>query len=275
MILKFEKYQGAGNDFVMIDDRNAEFDLTNRALIAQLCDRKFGIGADGLLVLRNDLETDFRMIYFNADGGEVSFCGNGARCIVHFAHSLGIFKEKTIFRAEDGVHKAGLAQNGIYLKMIDVQKVEDNDTFFITNTGVPHYVTFRENLDEVDIVEEGRNIRNSERFREEGVNVNFVQIQNTENYLVDTIPSEADLSNFPTNLAVRTYERGVEDETLACGTGITACALVYSLKNFKSPISIQAQGGILGVWFERTIEGFQNIYLVGGAEKVFQGEIQI
>ncbi len=275
MTLHFEKYQGAGNDFIVIDDRQETFNFRDKTLISRLCDRKFGIGADGLLLLRNHPETDFRMIYFNADGGEVSFCGNGARCIVRFAHSLGIFEEKTIFVAKDGIHEAGIAKNGIYLKMIDVEKIEPYQEDYLTNTGVPHYVTFRENIAEINVFNLGHKIRNSDDFRAEGINVNFVQIQDTENHLKGTHPKDVDFSDLKPNLFVRTYERGVEDETLACGTGVTACVLASYVFGFQSPVSVKVMGGTLGVWFEKTEKGFKNIYLAGGSDFVFKGEIHV
>ena len=256
MLLHFSKYQGTGNDFVMIDDRANTFDHTDHKLIADLCDRRFGIGSDGLILLRSHEDYGFEMLYFNADVYEGSMCGNGGRCIVQFAHDLYIVDQYTTFIAVDGEHKAEVKGGLIHLKMSDVAEYEQNEDHYFLDTGSPHYTQFVDNLENFEVVLEGKAIRNNERFRAEGTNVNF--IEKVEN-----------------GLFVRTYERGVEDETLACGTGVTACALSYSLQGGESPVAIKVLGGQLKVSFDKTEKGFSNIYLIGPAQKVFEGEVEV
>ncbi|TAD96882.1 MAG: diaminopimelate epimerase [Bacteroidetes bacterium] len=258
MKIHFQKYQGTGNDFVMIDDRNETFDLQNENLIAKLCDRKFGIGADGLILLRHDPNSDFRMIYFNSDGKPSSFCGNGGRCTVKFAESVGMFQGKTKFLANDGMHEAYLQDSQIFLKMADVKQIEIQTNDFFLNTGSPHNIIFVENIENFDVFSEGQKIRYSPRFEKEGSNINFVE-KNKD------------------HIFVRTYERGVEDETLSCGTGVTAAALATALQ-FKtaSPVHIQTLGGNLRVAFKQVSQQhFEDIYLIGAAQKVFEGSIEV
>ncbi len=257
MAFRFYKYQGTGNDFVMIDDRNLQFPI-NQQLIENLCDRHFGIGADGLILLQNVVDYDFKMVYFNADGREGSMCGNGGRCVVRFAEFLGLFKEKTTFIAIDGVHEATTTDEAVALKMGDVGEIQTNNDYDFMNTGSPHYVAFVEDIELVDVKPKGQEIRYSKAFVPSGTNVNFVQKldQNT--------------------VYVRTYERGVEDETYSCGTGVTAAALSTHLKyGLSSPINIITKGGKLRVSFERnnTKNTFHDIYLIGPAVQVFEGEI--
>jgi diaminopimelate epimerase len=257
MIFKFHKYQGTGNDFIMIDHRQAFFPSKNRELIAHLCHRRFGIGADGLILLENCEGYDFRMVYFNADGSEGSMCGNGGRCTVKFAHALGLFDTHTKFMAVDGEHEAFIADHAIHLKMISVNEIEKQADYCFLNTGSPHFVQFVKDLQAFAVVEEGRKIRYNHRFAQVGTNVNFVE------QLADN------------QLFVRTYERGVEDETYSCGTGVTACALVSSEYGFTSPVKIKTLGGELQVSFSKVGNQFHTIYLAGPAEKVFEGEYTI
>lgn len=256
--MKFFKYQGAGNDFVLIDNRDQQFDADDTALVARLCDRRFGIGADGLMLLQEKEGYDFEMLYYNADGNLGSMCGNGGRCIVSFAKHLGIINDKTVFLAVDGEHEATIsdAADWVSLKMIDVKHIEKIDEHYVLNTGSPHYVQLVDQLKELDVFHAGRAIRYNDTYRQEGINVNFVEPQN-EGY------------------AVRTYERGVEDETLACGTGVTAVALAMALHhnqvgNINTPI--KAMGGNLNIRFSHLGDGiFENIYLEGSAKLVFEG----
>lgn len=255
--MKFYKYQGAGNDFVMIDNRQKVMEITEHKRIEQLCDRRFGIGADGLILIQNHSDYDFEMVYFNSDGYQTSMCGNGGRCAVAFAKKLGIIDTKTRFLAIDGGHDAIIEKDDwVELQMIDVNTVEINNNNFILDTGSPHYVTFVNDLDEVDVYNQARSVRYNDRFSEKGINVNFVE-------------------NTLQGISVATYERGVEDETLACGTGVTACAIADWIKNKKSTdVQIKAKGGDLSVRFEPFGNNqFRNIWLCGGATYVFEGEI--
>jgi diaminopimelate epimerase len=256
MKVHFSKYQGTGNDFIIVDDRQNEFNTADQTLIAHLCHRRFGIGADGLILLRNHLQHDFEMIYFNADGKEGSMCGNGGRCIVQFAYDNYIINEDTTFMAVDGLHHAKIENNLVCLKMIDVADYKNNNGYYFMNTGSPHYVEFVEDLQNYAVYEKGKTIRYSQDFAPNGTNVNFVEKNKT-------------------GIAVRTYERGVEDETLACGTGATACALAHGLNGASSPIDIDVLGGKLAVSFDKTTTGFENIYLTGPAKKVFEGEYSL
>ena len=272
MKITFFKYQGTGNDFVMIDQRKQQFlQKTDVKTINHLCDRRFGIGADGLILLENPVFTegsslDFEMIYFNADGRESSMCGNGGRCLVAFANYLQVFDNQCVFNAIDGLHDAKVRADGwIELKMIDVSTVEMGKDFYLLNTGSPHFVVFVEDLTDINVYENGREIRYSERFHTEGVNVNFVEIKKDG------------------NLEVATYERGVEDETFSCGTGVTAAAIAYSLKkehifkeNTPFSVPILTKGGNLEVRLQRDAAGlFHDIWLCGPATQVFQGEVEI
>lgn len=267
--LFFEKYQGTGNDFIMIDDRAEVFDIQDQKLIERLCHRRFGIGADGLILLRHSDDTDFRMVYFNADGREGSMCGNGGRCIVAFAHSLGVFQGKTVFDAADGLHEAQIKDGIVSLKMKDVNSIEVGNDFYWLDTGSPHYIAYTTQLSDFDVFAKGKAIRYSDKFSPKGTNVNFVERKGDK------------------HLFVRTYERGVEDETLSCGTGVTACAIAESYANptmsgisnlglgVGFEVNIKVLGGDLAVSYHKKGNKFTNIYLKGKAEKVYEGTVSI
>ncbi len=262
MKINFQKYQANGNDFIMLVEKEIGIALTEKQ-ITRLCDRHFGIGADGLMVLRNSEAYDFEMHYYNSDGKKAGMCGNGGRSIASLAYSLGFAGKRIVFLATDGVHEAiiekELVKGSLYdvsLKMVDVEKVEQFPDYYLLNTGVPHYVEFVEGLPEMDVVTKGRQIRYDERFADDGTNANFVEIHSDR-------------------IEIRTYERGVEDETLSCGTGVTASAIAVFLKTGKKDLLIQARGGNFKVYFEQSNDGFVNIWLHGPAEKVFDGEIDM
>lgn len=260
MQIPFYKYQGTGNDFILIDNREHAYDLTNEQVKA-LCERRFGIGADGLMMLEREPGFDFRMVYYNSDGNQSSMCGNGGRCITALAKHLDIITDKARFIASDGPHESIINEDGtVSLKMQDVKQVEQGDDFFYLDTGSPHVVKFVSDVEHYDIVQQGRGIRNSERFREAGTNVNFIEKKD-----------EA--------LFVRTYERGVEDETFSCGTGVTAAALVAGItgiSNSKNRCIIKTLGGDLEVSFEKVLEqNFYNIWLKGPAVLVYSGTFEV
>ncbi|RYZ28821.1 MAG: diaminopimelate epimerase [Chitinophagaceae bacterium] len=259
MRLHFYKYQGTGNDFVILDNRNNTIELT-REQVAFLCNRRFGIGADGLMLLNPHPSYDFQMKYYNADGGESTMCGNGGRCLVKFAAEMGIVKSEYRFIAIDGEHEASIDSGGnVSLKMNDVSSVKSDENRHVLNTGSPHYVEVTENVMDLDVFEKGRSIRYSDEFKKEGINVNFVEQTD-----------DAD------SIIVRTYERGVEDETYSCGTGVTAAALVsYHNENGYNFVNVKTKGGKLGVEYEKTDSGYTNIYLIGPAIKVFEGNIEL
>ncbi len=260
MKLTFYKYQGTGNDFVMVDNRDRKISKNDTKLINHLCDRKFGIGADGLILLENseDPKDDFKMVYFNADGNESSMCGNGGRCLVAFAEFLGIIEDETRFTAIDGVHDATIRNGQVSLKMQDVPKVSSNEDFLFLDTGSPHHVAFSDNIGLKDIKKEGAAIRYSDRYGKAGTNVNFVEAISGDSF------------------SVRTYERGVEDETLSCGTGVTAVAIAAyeSGKTKSEEIKLITPGGELSVRFSKTDKGYSDIWLSGPAVQVFKGEIE-
>lgn len=270
--MQFWKYQGAGNDFIMVDQRERQW-LTRADTdrVAFLCDRHFGIGADGLILLQLREGFDFEMIYFNSDGRESTMCGNGGRCIVAFAHQLGIIRDQCRFLAIDGEHAARITETTqalapgeiwVELHMQDVRRVETSGEAYVLNTGSPHYVRFAERLEQLDMVREGRAVRYSEAFEKEGINVNIA-------------------APLPEGFDIRTYERGVEDETLACGTGITAAAIAWHIRQNlpahgqRVEVSpIRARGGTLSVNFVARPDGsFSDIWLCGPARRVFSGEI--
>ena len=257
MDIEFYKYQGTGNDFVMIDNRQDLFDKNDTKLIERLCDRRFGIGADGLILLENHPEVDFKMVYFNADGNESSMCGNGGRCITMFANQLGMIENKATFDAIDGLHHAVIENELVKLQMQDVDVIEEHDNHIFLNTGSPHHVQLESDLEIMDVKSEGRRIRYGAPYFHEGSNVNFVKKLNDDAFLV------------------RTYERGVEDETLSCGTGVTAVALAmnFSGETETDNVTLQTPGGTLQVTFERNGKGYENIWLIGPAVKVFKGKL--
>lgn len=245
----------------MVDNRQRTLSKNSTNLIKSLCDRKFGIGADGLILLEdpeNESE-DFKMVYFNSDGRESSMCGNGGRCLVAFAHFLGIITEKAAFTAIDGFHEATIDKDLVGLKMMNVEALEEKDSAVFLNTGSPHHVIFTGNVDSLDVKKEGAAIRYSKEYKEAGgTNVNFVEVLN-EN-----------------TLKVRTYERGVEDETLSCGTGVTAVALASFAagKVNAHTVNLETPGGRLMVSFEPRGTGFHKIWLSGPAKQVFKGVIE-
>jgi len=259
MRLHFYKYQGTGNDFIMIDNRNLSFQKTNTYLINKLCDRRFGIGADGLILLEPSEKSDFKMVYFNADGNEGSMCGNGGRCIVAFAKQLDLIKNETTFDAVDGLHYATIENGIVSLKMIDVKSIELSNTHSFLNTGSPHHINFSENIDTINVKELGAKIRYGAPYFKEGTNVNFAEKTSDNSF------------------KVRTYERGVEDETLACGTGVTAVAIAAHKSNLtnNNSIKIKVLGGDLEVSFNKENDTYKNVFLKGPAQFVFEGNILI
>jgi diaminopimelate epimerase len=260
MEIAFQKYQGTGNDFIMIDNRSEFFPKNNVQLIENLCDRRFGIGADGLILLENDIQSDFKMVYYNADGNESSMCGNGGRCLVAFAKKLGVIKNETTFIATDGLHYAKINdKNYVSLQMIDVESVKSTPEYSFLNTGSPHHIEIVKDLKQLDVKTKGAAIRYSDLYGKAGSNANFV--------------SQIDAESF----AIRTYERGVEDETLSCGTGATAAAIaMYALgKTNQTEINIDVEGGKLKVSFNEDNGKFTDVFLNGPAEFVFEGNVEI
>ena len=260
MKITFYKYQGAGNDFVILDNRDEKYSSLSAKQVKLLCDRRFGIGADGLMLLSKKEGCDFEMVYFNADGNESSLCGNGGRCMTKFAAQMGILKTTYVFKAIDGMHEAEIdIDNTVRLKMHDVEAVDKHSSYSVLNTGSPHFIKFTADIMNVDVVQTGREIRYSPAFEAEGINVNFVETLDED------------------SIYVRTYERGVEDETLSCGTGVTAAALLsaHNDKGFNR-VEVKTPGGRLSVEFEKIDdEHFKNIWLCGPAELVYKGEIEI
>jgi diaminopimelate epimerase len=260
MKIPFSKYHGSGNDFVMIDNRKQFFDKEDNTLIASFCERRTGIGADGLLLLESRAGYDFEMIYYNSDGNTSTMCGNGGRCIVNFSRQLGITGTKANFLAIDSPHEAVSKGSHVKLKMKEVPEIEYTGDAYFLDTGSPHYVKFVNGLALYDVYKEGQEIRNSPRFLAKGTNVNFVEREHGR-------------------LFVRTYERGVEDETLACGTGVTASALVAAMNGYcEKPgiCEVKTSGGNLKVYFKHQGGGsFTDIWLEGPALRVYDGEVEI
>lgn len=255
--MEFYKYQGTGNDFVMLDNRSGKWDNLSIESIQKLCDRRFGIGADGLIKINNAEDVDFEVDYYNSDGSK-SFCGNGARCSVAFANFLSIFKNnKTVFTAIDGLHEAEIDGDIVKLKMGDVDAINNDGDDSVLDTGSPHYVKYVRDISNFNVFAEGNSIRNSENYQEKGINVNFV-----ENISDDEI-------------FVRTYERGVEDETYSCGTGVTASALTFLQKSNLTSIKVKTLGGDLKVYAEKNEDSFREIWLEGPAKQVFSGKVDL
>jgi len=267
-MLRFTKMNGAGNDFILFDNRTGSVAL-DRSQIAQLCDRHRGIGADGILLLENPtIHADFRMRYFNADGGEAEMCGNGARCFARFANKVAGQKAKISFETPAGVISAELKGDLVTLRMTDPTDLQLNvdlstpggtKTVHFVNSGVPHVVIAVAKIDDANVRSDGAAIRHHKMFSPNGTNVNFIEKRG------------------PNKIAIRTYERGVEDETLACGTGIVASALIFAAsEKSSSPITVLARGGDqLQVGFEKVEGGFRNVTLTGPAEFVFEGTINV
>ncbi len=257
--ISFYKYHGTGNDFVMIDNRDKIFPKNNAALVNRLCDRRFGIGGDGLILLESDNVADFKMVYYNSDGNQSSMCGNGGRCIVAFAKRLGIIKSETKFIATDGMHQASIVNDTVSLQMKDVLDIKNENEFSFLDTGSPHHIEFRNDIRDINIKLEGAKIRNSEFYGEAGSNVNFVRQEQDGSF------------------SVRTYERGVEDETLSCGTGVTAVAIAAYSRNLitDNEVALNVEGGKLKVSFDENNGEYKNVFLIGPAKFVFEGIISI
>ncbi len=260
MIIQFHKYQGTGNDFIILDNRENLYGSLTPEQVYFLCDRRFGIGADGLMLLQNQPGYDFEMVYYNADGNPGSMCGNGGRCMVKFAYSIGIEKMSYHFLAVDGPHEAEIDHDGLVsLKMKDIDRVKEYHGDFILDTGSPHYVKMVSDVKGLDVFRKGKEIRNSNNFSRDGINVNFVSTLNDD------------------EIYVRTYERGVENETLSCGTGVTAAAVIcYHNENGYNDVTVHTPGGKLSVEYDRHDDDhYDNIWLTGPAVKVFEGKITL
>ena len=257
MKIRFQKYQATGNDFIVLDNRTSEYSKLDKTQIVQLCHRKFGIGADGLVLISESESVNFMMTYYNADGGIGSFCGNGSRAAVRFASTLGLISKSGGFEAYDGIHDTEIANDRIKIKMADVQNGSNVLDGTFIDTGSPHYVEICNNLDQFDVVTKGRSVRHNKVFAPYGTNVNFVERLGED------------------NIHVRTFERGVEDETLSCGTGVTASALVTAQNDGMHTVQVMTPGGNLLVSFERKNGRNQNIWLEGPAQMTFEGEISL
>jgi diaminopimelate epimerase len=260
MKLQFHKYQGTGNDFIILDNREGLYDQLTNAQVEFLCNRRMGIGADGLMLLNQKAGYDFEMKYFNSDGRESSMCGNGGRCMVKFAWHQGLHRPLYRFIAIDGEHEGEIDDDGtVSLKMKDVKDIREYHGDFILDTGSPHYVKMVNDVMNFNVYQKGHEIRNSNAFAKDGINVNFVEQKGDD------------------EIIVRTYERGVEDETLSCGTGVTACALVcYHNEIGFNNVLVGTRGGKLTVEFDRhDDDSYSNIWLCGPAQKVFEGTISL
>lgn len=254
---KFYKYQGTGNDFVMIDNRQKTFDKNNTKLVAHLCDRRFGIGADGLILLENHDTHDFKMVYYNADGNQSTMCGNGGRCLVAFAKQLGVINDRASFEAIDGVHHATIEKDLVHLQMQDVSSINNKENYLFLDTGSPHHVQFEDAIATFNIKDKGASIRYGSLYGKVGANINFVK--KIEHNI----------------FRLRTYERGVEDETLSCGTGATAAAIAmhYTGQTKNNNVILKVEGGALEVRFNVENGIYNNVWLIGPAVYVFKGVI--
>ena len=255
MKVHFHKYQGTGNDFVIIDNRALKLTLA-ASQISAICDRRFGVGADGLILIQDHPTYDFEMVYYNSDGSQ-SMCGNGSRCAVMFARSINLIQDTTTFQSTDGVHSATIAQDEVSLEMHDTGQVSQKKAGLFLDTGSPHHLEFVEEVDKVDVYQRGSAIRYSPEYAPAGTNVNFIEVVDQH------------------TIKVRTYERGVEDETLSCGTGVTAASIAATKKNIDSPVVVYTRGGKLIVSFEERPEGYSEVKLTGPAKMVFEGDINI
>lgn len=256
MRLQFRKYQGTGNDFIMIDNRNGDIRLSDSEII-RVCDRKFGIGSDGIILLQKASQADFEMIFHNPDASK-SFCGNGSRCIVQFAHDIGAAPDHGSFLAIDGLHDYRFNRDRIAIHMKDIHGIDMDGDAYVINTGSPHYIKYVSELGQINIVPEARQVRYAPRYSPAGINVNFVEENDR-------------------GISIRTYERGVEDETLSCGTGVTAAALSYACRNpGRQNVQVITQGGELNVeYIQKNNNSFTDVWLSGPAQFVFSGEINI
>ena len=257
--IQFSKYEGTGNDFILLNNLQGSYDFLTVALVKRLCDRKFGIGADGLILINSDESSDFYMDFFNSDGSK-SFCGNGSRCAVQYTMSLGIHKGSTVFRAIDGIHKGKILGDNISIEMNDVSTIKEHKNDYVLDTGSPHYVQYNDDLSSENTIRKGKEIRFSESFLQEGINVNLLQVL------------------APDQIKITTYERGVEDETQSCGTGATACALVHDFVTHSAfnQIQVNVKGGVLSVSYKRGLKGqYSDIVLSGPANFIFNGTIKV
>ena len=259
MKISFSKYNGAGNDFIVIDNRYNKLSLT-KSQIFKLCNRNVGIGADGIISIENSDKTDFEILHYTSDGTLGSLCGNGSRCAVSFAYRNKIINKETRFEAFDGSHKAEIINDELIIMQMKLNsKIIENEYGVWLDTGSPHLIVEANNTDIIDVKNAGQSIRYNDFYKEEGVNVNFVEKVSDDVF------------------KIRTYERGVEDETKACGTGSTASAICmnYLGRTKSNEIKMKCQGGDLNIKFINTDDEFSNISITGPAKFVFEGVIEI
>jgi diaminopimelate epimerase len=266
-MVDFFKMSGSGNDFILIDNKDQSLTVGNIAeFVRTVCERKVSVGADGFIIIENSQRADFRWRFFNADGSEVDMCGNGARCAARFAYIRGIAKEKMSFETGAGIIDAEVRGDTVKLRLTEPRAMKVNISVMIegqpievnfVNTGVPHVVIFVQDLDRYDVFNMGRKIRYHKDFQPEGTNANFMEVIDRH------------------TIRIRTYERGVEDETLACGTGAAASALISSSQGLvESPVDVRVKSGeTLKIYFHKAGQGFEDIYLEGKANVVYEGRI--